>query len=168
MNLRTLMCVLGAFGVLAFSTACEIKEGTGGAGGTGGDDGGTGGMAGGGQGGMGGAGGMGGMGGGMAACYDKNPGCSEYITLEVEDPWCDEDPNFTPGSNNPSYDIYDKLAQCTCDLDMNPATGGKCAELCKDEACAGKPVVSGGECQKCITDTAAGCGAEFNNCANDA
>ena len=156
MNLRTLMCVLGAFGVLAFSTACEIKEGTGGAGGTGGDDGGTGGMAGGGQGGMGGTGGMGGAGGTMVKCYEGK--CAEYITSDPEEDFC---------MDNPSKATYDALALCTCGDPVNPSAGGKCKMQCMDEACAGKDVVAGGECQKCIADTAAGCGNEFNTCSND-
>jgi hypothetical protein len=149
------MCVLGAFGMLTFSAACEIKNSTGGTagdGGTGGDDA-TGGMGGTGGTGMG---GMGGMGGAMVKCYEGK--CAEYITVNPEEDFCDD---------NPSKATYDALAQCTCDLDMNPATGGKCATQCADEACAQKPVVSGGECEKCITDTAAGCGNEFNMCSND-
>jgi hypothetical protein len=102
------------------------------------------------------AGGAGGAGGTMVQCYEGK--CAEYVTTNWEEDFCDD---------NPSKATYDALAQCTCDFDMNPATGGKCSTQCANEACAGKEVVSGGECQKCIVDTAAGCGNEFNTCAND-
>ncbi|NUQ76378.1 MAG: hypothetical protein HUU21_22805 [Polyangiaceae bacterium] len=155
MNLRTLMCALGAFGLLAFSTACEITTdtGTGGSGGEGGAGvGGAGGMGGEGTGGMGGSGGAGGMG----ACYEKK--CAEYITDNPPEDFC---------ADNPSKAIYDALALCTCGDPVNPATGGKCKDACKDEACAGMDVMAGGACQMCIADTNMGCGNEFNACSND-
>lgn len=155
MNMRTFMCVLGAFGMLAFTTACEISTdtGNGGSGGTGGGDGGAGvGGMGGGAGGMGGSGGAG----GGTACYEGK--CAAYITDNPPEDFCDA---------NPSKAIYDALSNCTCDLDMNPATASPCADACKDEACAGKDVMAGGACQMCIVDTAAGCGKEFNECSND-
>ena len=149
MNLRSLMCVLGAVGMLGFSTACEIKEGTS----SGTSDGGNGGDGGSGDGGAG-VGGAGGAG-GMAACYAGS--CAEFITLNPEEEFC---------ADNPAKELYDTLSNCTCDLDMNPATMSPCAEACKDEACAEKDIVSGGACQKCITDTNMGCGKEFNACSN--
>jgi hypothetical protein len=91
-----------------------------------------------------------------AACYAGK--CAEYLTDNPPEDFC---------ADNPSKDIYDALADCICDVDGNPATGGKCAMACANEECAGKEIVAGGACQMCIADTAAGCGNEFNVCAND-
>jgi hypothetical protein len=107
------------------------------------------------MGGTGGMGGMGGAGGGMACYMGK---CAGYITDNPDQDFC---------SDNPSKEIYDKLSNCTCDLDMNPATMSPCAEKCKDEACAGNDVMMGGACQMCIVDINMGCGNEFNACSND-
>jgi hypothetical protein len=102
------------------------------------------------------------------ACYDKNPGCAEYITDAPTKPWCDEVvPDPTPGVTNPSYELYQKLSLCTCGDPFNPALVGKCEDQCKDEACAGNANMAGGACVMCIQDTMAGCGNEFNACAND-
>jgi hypothetical protein len=169
MKMRTLMCVLAAAGTLAVGAACTVTDGTGNVGGAGGT-GGTGGTTSSTTAATSTTGGMGGAGGG-AACYDKNPGCSEYITDNPPEPWCDEDPMFTPGSTNPSYDLYVALADCTCgDGAMN---AGVCTTACANEACAGMPVMVGGACQMCIVDTGmmggmpTGCGAQFNSCSND-
>lgn len=144
--------------------------GAGGAGGAGGIGGAGGAGGSGGQGGAGGAGGSGGMGGsgGAPACYDKNPGCAEYITDNPPVPWCDEvDPDPTPGTTNPAYEIYNDLVVCVCGDPNNPAVGGLCKVECMNTACAGMPVIAGDPCQKCVVDTAMGCGNQFNACAND-
>jgi hypothetical protein len=144
--------------MLAFSAACEIKTetgDTGGAGGTGGGAGGTentGGMGGGGAG-MGGMGGMGGAG-GAAACFAGS--CGDYITDQPDQDFC---------ADNPSKDFYDKLANCTCDLDMNPATESPCDMACAASAC--KQMPADAACIACLQDTQKGCGDEFNECANN-
>jgi len=56
-----------------------------------------------------------------------------------------------------SVDLYTALIDCVCT--------GACAALCGDNVCAGANVTA--ECQTCVLDTAAGCGNEFNECAND-
>lgn len=56
-----------------------------------------------------------------------------------------------------STDLYDSLVNCVC--------AGACAFQCSDNICTGQNVTP--ECQNCVVDTAAGCGNEFNECAND-
>lgn len=108
--------------------------------------GGTGGAIGGGGSGMGGDGGTAG-GGGSAGCVS----CAEFITDGLN-------PDMLPTCDGTSTDLYDALADCTCN--------GACTDLCTDNICAGDAATQ--ECLDCIQDTAAGCGAEFNECANDA
>jgi hypothetical protein len=168
MKMRTLMGVLAAAAGVAFfhaGTACVVTDsstGLGGSGGSGGDPTTSSTQA------SATTGGMGGAGGGGMACYDKNPGCGAYITDNPPEPWCDDDPNYTPGSTNPSYDLYEALADCTCSSD---AMVGICAMACANSACA--MMAPDAACTMCITDTGmmggmpTGCGTQFNACAND-
>lgn len=105
------------------------------------------------------------VGGVCVDCYNET--CGEYIAFEPAGGWCDDYPEFTPGMTNPSYAMFSALAVCTCGHPMNPGLGGKCATPCMNETCAGKELMSAGECQMCIVDTVAGCGNEFNACASD-
>lgn len=99
----------------------------------------------GGYGGSGAAGGFGGAGGsGGGPCV----GCAEYITTG--------DPSTTI-CDGLSTAFYEALAVCVCE--------GPCAIACGDSICAGAS--STVECQECVLDTAAGCGNEYNECAND-
>jgi hypothetical protein len=167
MNMKYLTILVSAcLGIGAFS-GCVVVDGTsaadnsGGSGNTGGTPttGGEGGIPGvGGSGGSGGATGgsaTGGTGGGACAdefqpingtCYT----CGEFVTYEMT---C-EGVDLCEGG---STDLYDALVACTCT--------GACMDLCGDNICAG--VMSTDECLACIADTAAGCGAEFNECSND-
>ncbi len=114
---------------------------TGGTGGTaGGGVGGATGGTGGAVGGTGGAtGGSGGTGG--AACT----GCADYVT------------NGGTLCEGTSTDLYNALVDCTC--------AGACKDVCLDNVCAGMDVTA--DCQNCVIDSAAGCGAEFTECSND-
>jgi hypothetical protein len=143
------------------ATSSTGGAGTGGAGtggaGTGGAGTGGAGTGGAGTGGAGtggaGTGGAGGTG-GMAMCFEGR--CGEYITDNPPEEFCPD---------NPSKALYDDLFGCVCDLDMNPATPSPCNDVCKDTSCAGKNASA--ECVNCIQDTMAGCGNQFNTCAND-
>jgi hypothetical protein len=112
---------------------------SGGAGGTGGSVGGTAGAGG-------STGGAGGTGGG--GCVT----CAEAVTP-------DGNPNDLPTCDGASTDLYAALVDCTCN--------GACMDLCSDNVCADPPADITQECQDCVGDTAAGCGTEFNACAND-
>lgn len=159
MNMRTLIVVLGAAGALAVGNACVVTGtgNVGGSGGTGGDTTSTTTSTTTSASSTAGVGGGGGTGGG-AACYDKD--CATYITDNPPESWCDEDPNYTPGMTNPSYDLYIALADCTCT--------GACMAMCMDNACKGDGTPQSAECATCVADTNAGCGKQFNECANDA
>lgn len=123
----------------------ETSSGSGGSGGSGaagvgGTGGSTGGTAGSGVGGTGGStGGTGGTGG--AACV----GCGEFVTTG-EGTLCEA-----------SQALYDDLVACVCT--------GACMDVCTDNICAGGDISA--DCQTCVGDTVAGCGNEFNTCAND-
>jgi hypothetical protein len=136
------------FGACLGLSGCVVETtGSGGSGGSGGEGGaGVGASGGGGSGAEGGAGGTtatgGGGAGGGTACYT----CAEYITATDETPLCE-----------PSVETYNALADCTC--------AGNCMDICGDNICAGMDPSA--ECQGCILDTAAGCGNEYQACAND-
>ncbi|MDC3961237.1 hypothetical protein [Polyangium jinanense] len=147
--------MLGAVACMALTTACVVVDNTG-AGGAGGD-GGAGPGVGGNGGSGGGAGGMGGTGGagGGTPCEKPASGmecytCAEFVTVEL----C---AGMTVCED--VKDIYTALYDCTCS-DM-----GACQEPCKDY-CGGTADPSG-ECQTCILDSAAGCGAEFGACSGN-
>lgn len=157
MNMRYFAIMLGAFGVFAATSGCIITTETSGqgGGGVGGGDGGSGnttadgGGGGGVGGGVGGAGGGQGGAGGAPSCVS----CGVFIT---------EGGEICAGT---SEDLLNALGLCTCGDGMG--NGGKCADQCADEACAGNPTDPTGPCGMCITDGANGCGNEFNECAND-
>jgi hypothetical protein len=88
------------------------------------------------------------VGGGCAA--EMCVHCGETITP-------DGNPGNLPTCPGTSADIYQALLSCVCVK--------KCAFQCGDNACAMKGATK--KCQDCILDQNAGCGKEFNNCAND-
>ncbi|MFO0758625.1 MAG: hypothetical protein U0359_19180 [Byssovorax sp.] len=90
--------------------------------------------------------GAGGGGGGGPACVS----CAAAITPGAN-------PDNLPVCDGTSKDLYDALTQCTC--------MGACMDVCSDNVCMGSDVSA--DCQTCVTDTAAGCGNEFNECSND-
>ena len=71
--------------------------------------------------------------------------CGEYIT------------NGGELCGGQSQMFYDALINCVC--------AGKCLAQCSDNVCAGSNITI--DCQNCVVDTVAGCGNEFNECAND-
>lgn len=139
------------FGACLGLVGCVVETGSGGNGGGGnGGDGGSGAEGGGGSG-VGGntttSEGGGGNGGGPG-CLS----CAEYL---------DEDGELCEGSDA----IYDALAVCTCGSDLM-GMDAKCYEACGDNVCSGMAPSSA--CQGCVLDTNAGCGSEYQECANDA
>lgn len=155
MNMKYVAILFGA--CLALS-GCVVETG-GSNGGSGGSTatGGTGGTAGGGVGGgtagssTGGAtGGSGGATGGTGGSSCMS--CGVFITEGT-------DTSMLCTGNGPpsSAELYNALGDCTCN--------GACSTVCTDNVCAGADITT--ECQACVTDTASGCGAEFNECAND-
>ena len=151
--MKYLSILVGAcFGMAAVS-GCVVVDGgdggqgggvgaAGGSGGAGGQGGGVG-AAGGTGGSTGGQGGQGGTGGGPACMT-----CADYVTNGTDmDTVC----------AGTSEDLYNALVTCTCE--------GACMADCGDNACMG--MSPSDTCLTCIQDTAAGCGNEFNECAND-
>ncbi len=135
------------FGACLGLSGCVVE--TTGSGGSGGGSGGEGGAGvgasgGGGSGAEGGAGGTTATGGGGAGGGPTCLTCAEYIT---------EDGELCEGS----VETYNALADCTC--------AGACMDICGDNVCAGMDPTA--ECQGCVLDTAAGCGNEYQACAND-
>lgn len=139
MNFRSLAVVVSAIAALGL-VACK-STGTGGEGGSGGSGGGTGGEAATGGGG-------GGVGGGGSTC-DEAYTCADAIDPDAGDP-----SKLCEGAQ---ADLYDALVACTCT--------GACASACGDNACAEGGTASA-DCITCLQDTGAGCGNDFQNCAN--
>lgn len=77
--------------------------------------------------------------------------CAEFIT----DPEAHPDWPLCPAL---SQGFYDDLTACVC--------GPVCGAACGDNICATCGSVSP-DCQTCVTSVANGCGAQFNDCAND-
>ena len=78
--------------------------------------------------------------------FEECVSCAEYIT--------------PPGGVDlcpPSAPIYDALAICVCE--------GACTSVCGDNAC--QAMESSEACTSCVIDEVAGCGMEYNECAND-
>ena len=148
MNMKYLAILFGAclFGI----SGCVIETSGGGGSGGGGVGGGAGGntSTGGSGGATGGSGGATGGTGGTVACMT----CGDFITNGT-------DPAMLCTDNGPpsSSDLYGALGDCTCN--------GACANDCTDSVCAGADISDA--CLTCVQDTAAGCGNEFNECAND-
>ncbi|MFO0548716.1 MAG: hypothetical protein U0271_10030 [Polyangiaceae bacterium] len=68
-----------------------------------------------------------------------------------------ENPDGLPTCVGLSTELYDGLVNCMC-IDA-------CVVECGDNICAGGDIMQ--SCQDCILDTVAGCGNQFNDCAND-
>ncbi|MBK8254107.1 MAG: hypothetical protein IPK82_15755 [Polyangiaceae bacterium] len=129
-------------------SGCVIETSTSGTAGSGG----TAGTAGAGVGASGGSGGSGGSTGGTTSSGGSGGtggsacvGCGEFVTTG-EGTLCDA-----------SQALYDDLVACVCT--------GACMDVCTDNLCAGGDITA--DCQTCVGDTVAGCGNEFNTCAND-
>ncbi len=87
-----------------------------------------------------------GTGSGGQGGFEECVSCAEYIT--------------PPGGVDlcpPSAPIYDALAICVCE--------GPCTSVCGDNVC--QALESSEACTSCVLDEAAGCGTEYNECAND-
>lgn len=56
-----------------------------------------------------------------------------------------------------STDLYNAFVDCVC--------AGACMDACGDNVCAQLDISV--DCQTCVADTAAGCGNEYNDCADD-
>jgi len=141
MNMRTLTVVFGALTALALG-ACKI-ESTGGVGGGATSATGATGATSATVGSGGGATGTG----GAAACDPK------YTCVDAIDP-TDGDPSKL--CEGPAAVLFDALSACSCT--------GACKTVCGENDCVGKPATM--ECTKCVVDTVAGCGKEFNECSN--
>ncbi len=141
MNMRSLTVVFGALTALALG-ACKV-ESTGGTGGTGGGSTTTGDTTT-----VGSGGGATGTG-GAAACDPK------YRCADAIDPM-DGDP--TKLCEGPAAVLYDAFAACSCT--------GACKAACGDNACAMPSTPASAACTMCLQDIVAGCGKEFNDCAN--
>ncbi len=153
MNMKYLAILFGACLVGLSGCVIETTGGGGGGAGGGGVGGGTGGQATGGS--TGGAGGATGGSGGATGGTGGSTGCmtcGDFITNG-------SDPAMLCTDNGPpsSSDLYGALGDCTC--------AGACADKCADSVCAGMTISDA--CLSCVQDTAAGCGNEFNECAND-
>ncbi len=94
-----------------------------------------------------GVGGSGGAGGDSTAC-DPAYTCAEAITPNTGNPakLCD----------GPAEMLFTAVSQCTC--------SGACAMACADSACVIKEPST--PCKICLTNTATGCGKEFDACTN--
>lgn len=80
-------------------------------------------------------------------CGEPCATCGEVLTGAEPPPLCE----------GTSADLYNTLIACVCE--------GACAGVCGDNICVG--VEGPTTCLECVTDTMAGCGNEFNDCAND-
>jgi hypothetical protein len=99
-----------------------------------------------GEGGFGSVGGGPGTGSGGQGGFEECVTCAEYITPPGGVELCP-----------PSAPIYDALAICVCE--------GPCTIACGDNVC--QALESSEACTSCILDEAAGCGAEYKQCADD-
>lgn len=99
--------------------------------------------------GVGGSGGVGGGSGGVGADGGSGGsscvGCAEFLTNDNPPVLC-----------TASIPIYEAYSDCMCN--------GPCATFCAD-TCTMK--TSSTACETCLTDTATGCGAQFQACAGD-
>lgn len=151
MNMRFLTVTLAAITAYSFG-ACTVETSgststtaTASATGTGGGSSeatGTGG-AGGAATGVGGSGGSG----GSTAC-DPAYTCAEAITPTTGNP--------AKLCEGPARMLFTALSTCTC--------SGACAMACADSACVSKEPST--PCKICLTNTATGCGKEFDACTN--
>jgi hypothetical protein len=143
MNIRSLLVLLASMTALGLVACTEETEtsGSGGFGGSGGGGVGGGGVGGGGVGG-------GGVGGGTSC--DPEYKCAVAITPPDGDPalFC---------TDSASLVLYDAREECICTT--------KCSAQCGASYCTG--AAPDDACTTCIQDTAAGCGTENTDCAND-